>query len=112
MKSAGWLDDNIRYLDDLHAFDPATMTWNLLSVADDAGRPSARSSHGFTSAGGLLYVHGGSCWEGDSEAMASRAGDFNQASMYAVGATTYMVRQRFRKLLISVVRYHKKKFFY
>ncbi len=47
------------YPDDLHAFDPATMTWTLLSAADDAGRPSARYAHGFTSAGGLLYVHGG-----------------------------------------------------
>jgi hypothetical protein len=46
-------------LDDLHAFDPATMTWTNLSVADDTGRPSARSNHGFTSAGGLMYVHGG-----------------------------------------------------
>ncbi len=46
-------------LDDLHAFDPATMTWALLSAADDACRPSARSGHGFTSTGGLLYVHGG-----------------------------------------------------
>jgi hypothetical protein len=47
------------FLDDLHAFDPATMTWTNLSAADDAGRPSARSYHGFTSARGLLYVHGG-----------------------------------------------------
>jgi hypothetical protein len=47
-------------LDDLHSFDPATMKWTLLSVADGAGRPSKRSGHGFTSAGGLLYLHGGS----------------------------------------------------
>jgi hypothetical protein len=46
-------------LDDLHSFDPTNMTWTLLSAADDADRPSARNSHGFTSAGGLLYVHGG-----------------------------------------------------
>ena len=52
---AGYLDR----LDDLHAFDPATMTWTLLSPADDPRRPSARFGHGFTSAGGLLYVHGG-----------------------------------------------------
>ena len=26
---------------------------------DDALRPPARLNHGFTSAGGLLYVHGG-----------------------------------------------------
>ncbi len=46
-------------LDDLHAFDPATMNWTLLSAALDAPRPSARERHGFTSAGGKLYVHGG-----------------------------------------------------
>ncbi len=47
-------------LDDLHSFDPATMTWTLLSAADFAdSHPSARYSHGFTSAGGRLYVHGG-----------------------------------------------------
>ncbi len=46
-------------LDDLHSFDPATMTWTLLSAANDTRRPSARAEHGFTSAGGLLYVHGG-----------------------------------------------------
>ncbi len=47
------------FLDDLHSFDPATMTWTLLSAANDTRRPSARADHGFTSAGGLLYVHGG-----------------------------------------------------
>ena len=46
-------------LDDLHAFDPATMNWTLLSAALDAPRPLARVGHGFTSAGGKLYVHGG-----------------------------------------------------
>jgi hypothetical protein len=46
-------------LDDLYSFDPADMTWTQLSAADDAVRPSARSGHGFTSAGGRLYVHGG-----------------------------------------------------
>ena len=37
------------------------MTWTLLSraAADDAGRPSPRANHGFASAGGLLYAHGG-----------------------------------------------------
>jgi len=53
------------YLDDLHAFDPATMTWTLLSAALDAPRPSARYSHGFTSEGGKLYVHGGICITAD-----------------------------------------------
>ncbi len=43
-------------LDDLHSFDPATMTWTLLAAANG---PSSRARHGFTSAGGKLYVHGG-----------------------------------------------------
>ena len=47
-------------LDDLYAFDPATMNWALLSAADYANSPSARASHGFTSVKGLVYVHGGS----------------------------------------------------
>ncbi len=55
------------YLDDLHAFDPATMTWTLLSSVDDTGRPSARAGHGFTSAGGLLYVHGGYGGSGETD---------------------------------------------
>ncbi len=53
LPSAGNLDD------DMHSFDPATMTWTLLSAANDTRRPSARCGHGFTSAGDLLYVHGG-----------------------------------------------------
>ena len=35
------------------------MNWTRLSAALDAPRPSARDSHGFTSAGGKLYLHGG-----------------------------------------------------
>ena len=31
----------------------------MLSVAKDSDRPTARSSHGFASAEGKLYVHGG-----------------------------------------------------
>ena len=56
-----------RLLADLHSFDPATMNWTLLSAADGAGRPSARANHGFTSAGGLLYVHGGFGDAGDAD---------------------------------------------
>jgi hypothetical protein len=48
------------YLDDMYSFDPATVTWTLLSTVDDAYRPSARDGHGLTSAGGRLYLHGGS----------------------------------------------------
>ncbi len=48
------------FLDDLYSFDPATMAWTLLSAATGGDPPpAARSSHGFTSAGGKLYVHGG-----------------------------------------------------
>jgi hypothetical protein len=46
-------------MDDLHSFDPVDMTWTLLSAAEDSTRPSARAKHGFASAGGRLYVHGG-----------------------------------------------------
>ncbi len=35
------------------------MTWTLLSAVNSAARPSSRERHGFTSAGGKLYVHGG-----------------------------------------------------
>ena len=65
-------------LGDLHSFDPATMTWTLLSAADDAPRPSARWFHGFTSAGGLLYVHGG---RGITDADGN-IGDGNSFGMY------------------------------
>jgi len=44
---------------DLHVFDPATMAWTDLSAATSGTPPSARGGHGFTSAGGKLYVHGG-----------------------------------------------------
>ncbi len=45
-------------LDDLHSFDIAAMTWTKLSAANGT-LPSARSEHGFTSAGGKLFVYGG-----------------------------------------------------
>ena len=35
------------------------MTWTLLSGDADSTRPLARGWHGFTSAGGKLYIHGG-----------------------------------------------------
>ncbi len=46
-------------LDDLYLFDPANTTWSLLSAAAGSSGPAARWGHGFTSAGGKLYVHGG-----------------------------------------------------
>ncbi len=45
-------------LNDLHSLDPANMTWTKLSAARGSP-PAARAGHGFTSAGGKLYVHGG-----------------------------------------------------
>ena len=46
-------------LQDLHVYDPAAMAWTDLSAAASGTPPSARAYHGFTSAGGKLYVHGG-----------------------------------------------------
>jgi hypothetical protein len=36
------------------------MAWTLLSAAAKGDPPAGRSGHGFTSAEGKLYVHGGS----------------------------------------------------
>ena len=49
---------------DLYSFDLANMTWTLLSANKDSTWPSARWDHGFTSAGGKLYVHGGVSFNG------------------------------------------------
>jgi hypothetical protein len=66
--------DRVVILDDLHSFDPATMIWTLLSAANDTLLPSARSGHGFTSAGGRLYVHGGYSYQGDADAVGNGYG--------------------------------------
>ena len=58
------------YFDDLYSFDPAAMKWTRLSTNNDTQRPSGRYRHGFTGAGGRLYVHGGqSKTVGESEVM-------------------------------------------
>jgi N-acetylneuraminic acid mutarotase len=44
---------------DLHVFDPATKAWTDLSNAVTGTQPKARNCHGFTPAGGKLYLHGG-----------------------------------------------------
>jgi hypothetical protein len=44
---------------DLHAYDPDSMTWYDLSTCAFGTPPSARWGHGFASVGGKLYVHGG-----------------------------------------------------
>jgi hypothetical protein len=47
------------HLNDLHVYDPAAGAWSDLSAALRGIPPSPRGGHGFTSAGGKLYVHGG-----------------------------------------------------
>jgi N-acetylneuraminic acid mutarotase len=44
---------------DLHAYDPVSMTWFNLTSYALGSPPGARIGHGFTSEGGKLYVHGG-----------------------------------------------------
>ena len=44
---------------DLHVYDPASTTWLNLSSHALGTPPSAREGHGFASAEGKLYVHGG-----------------------------------------------------
>jgi hypothetical protein len=46
-------------LQDLHVYDPDTKAWTNLSAPASGTSPPARWGHGFTSAGGKLYVHGG-----------------------------------------------------
>ncbi len=46
-------------INDFHVYSPASMTWFNLSSHALGTPPTARNGHGFTSAGGLLYVHGG-----------------------------------------------------
>jgi hypothetical protein len=67
------------YLDDLHVFDTTAMNWTRLSFALDAPRPSARYGHGFTSAGGKLYVHGGDITDADGN-----IGDRNSCELMVV----------------------------
>ena len=47
------------YLKDLHVYDPVAMTWENLTIVVNGTPPSPRGKHGFASAGGKLYVHGG-----------------------------------------------------
>jgi hypothetical protein len=50
---------------DFHVYNPASMTWFDLSSHALGTPPTARHGHGFTSAGGKLYVHGG--YDGSGE---------------------------------------------
>ncbi len=55
----GGLVADLVYVKDLHVFDPVTEVWTDLSAPAGGAAPTARDSHGFTSAEGKLYVHGG-----------------------------------------------------
>ena len=44
---------------DLWMFDPAARAWTDLTATFQGTPPSVRDSHGFASAGGMLYVQGG-----------------------------------------------------
>jgi hypothetical protein len=44
---------------DLHAFDPLTLTWAELSAGAAGTPPSARLGHGLAALGGRIYVHAG-----------------------------------------------------
>ena len=55
----GGVGENNNLLSDLHVFDPAAIVWKDLSGVAEGAPPAARWGHGFTSAGGRLYVHGG-----------------------------------------------------
>ena len=59
-------------LADLFLYDPATLAWTDLSALSSGDPPSPRAGHGFASAGGKLYVHGGI--DGSGEAGAGTVG--------------------------------------
>ena len=60
----------IGYLNDVMEYDPETKTWTDLSLSTIGSTPSPRDKHGFTSLGGVLFVHAG---EGnDGEAMSEK----------------------------------------
>ena len=61
-------------LGDLHVYDPVPMAWTDLSAAASGTPPCARLGHGFTAAGGLLFVHGGLGHQGNFST--KRAGMF------------------------------------
>ncbi len=53
------------FINNLHVYDPATAAWTDISTAINGTSPSPRYLHGFTSAGGKLYVHGGADAKGE-----------------------------------------------
>jgi len=61
----GGVDVDGNVLSDLHAFDPIAVAWTDLSAQVNGTVPTARCWHGFTSADGKLYVHGGQDTDGN-----------------------------------------------
>jgi hypothetical protein len=68
-------------LNDLHVYDPAAEAWTDLNCTLSGAPPSPRMGHGFTSAGGKLYVHGGWDGFGDSGEGGARAGQAEGVGM-------------------------------
>jgi hypothetical protein len=60
------------YTSSFFVFDLSKMIWNDITGSVFGTSPSARSRHGFVSAGGRLYVHGGVGWEGMASGILSR----------------------------------------
>ena len=46
-------------MNDLHVYDPENRTWTNISISASGTPAPPRDSHGFTSTGGKIYVHGG-----------------------------------------------------
>jgi hypothetical protein len=46
-------------LNDLHAFDPVTLTWVDISATAVGTAPERRAGVGFAAIGQRLYIHGG-----------------------------------------------------
>ncbi len=57
------------FRDDLHEFNIDAKVWTDLSSPVLGTKPTARDGHGFASAGGKLYVHGGRILTGELEAL-------------------------------------------
>jgi hypothetical protein len=68
-------------------YDPAAGAWTDLSAALSGTPPSLRRYHGFTSAGGKLYVHGGYDDSGESDAGQAEGVGIATHLLHTVGCT-------------------------
>ena len=62
LKSANSANHSLKLAElfsDLHVFDPAVKSWTDISAPSSGTSPSARVGQAFSSAGGMLFVHGG-----------------------------------------------------